>query len=226
MAVIGCALVTRPLGAQPPEAQRMAAGKKLYEASCAACHGIDGRGAPRATVGFDIPLPDFTDCGFGTREPNEDWLAVVHDGGPARAFDPMMPAFRDALTPEEMELTLDYIRAFCGDDAWPRGELNLPRLLITTKAYPEDEAVLTVAADSGAVTPTLVYERRIGARNQIEVAVPFVVSERISGGRIGGVGDIALSAKRAVFHSIGSGSILSVALELVRRAAGRSRPSR
>jgi mono/diheme cytochrome c family protein len=218
MAVVASALESASAAAGPPAAERMEAGKRLYLASCAACHGSDGRGLPVATVGFETPLPDFTDCGFATREPNEDWLAVVHDGGPARAFDRMMPAFGDALTLEEMELILGYMRAFCDDDDWPRGELNLPRLLVTTKAYPEDEAVLSVAADTegrGVVSPTLVYERRIGARNQVEVAVPFVFSERAAGGWIGGVGDIALSAKRALYHGHEAGSILSLALELV-----------
>ena len=43
-------------------------GRELYRMSCAACHGPDGRGAPVSMVGFDTPLPDFTDCNFSTRE--------------------------------------------------------------------------------------------------------------------------------------------------------------
>jgi hypothetical protein len=50
--------------------------------ACAACHGTDGRGTPQSTVGFDTPIPDFTDCSFATPEPDADWLAVMHDGGP------------------------------------------------------------------------------------------------------------------------------------------------
>jgi hypothetical protein len=193
-------------------------GRRLYEASCAACHGSDGKGAPAATVGFSIPLPDFTDCGFATREPDEDWFAVAHAGGPVRAFDRMMPAFGDALAADELQLILDYIRTFCGVGAWPRGELNLPRALVTGKAYPEDEAVATVtstAEGSGSVLPTFIYEWRLGARNQVEIAVPVAFTERASGTWAGGFGDVALSAKRAVFHSLGSGTIGSVALEVI-----------
>jgi hypothetical protein len=193
-------------------------GRRLYGVACAACHGSDGRGAPPSTVGFSTPLPDFTDCRFALREPDEDWLAVIHSGGPARAFDRMMPAFGDALTTEELLLILDHVRTFCGDGAWPRGELNVPRALVTGKAYPEDEAVLTVTTDiegPGAALPTLIYERRLGARNQIEIAVPVAFTERASGTWAGGLGDVALSAKRALFHSLDSGSILSVALEVI-----------
>ncbi len=58
-------------------------GEELYRAACSSCHGEDGKGSPRSQVGFDIPLPDFADCSFASREPDADWLAVAHDGGPA-----------------------------------------------------------------------------------------------------------------------------------------------
>src|SRR5690606_11408216 len=48
-------------------------GKQLYDASCAGCHAEDGRGLPEARLGFDIPLADFTDCSFASREPDSDW---------------------------------------------------------------------------------------------------------------------------------------------------------
>jgi hypothetical protein len=38
----------------------------LYERGCAACHGRDGRGVSQEIVGFDTPIPDFTDCSFAT----------------------------------------------------------------------------------------------------------------------------------------------------------------
>lgn len=184
-------------------------GQALYTSACATCHGPDGRGSPRATVAFEDQLPDFTDCGFATREPDADWLAVVHDGGPARAFGRMMPAFRGALTVEQMQLILGHVRTLCDDSAWPRGELNFPRPLVTEKAYPEDEAVVSTAFDTSGESPAsyrFVYERRLGARNQIEAIVPFTSD---------GIGDIALGAKRALFHSLDRGAIFSLAGEVV-----------
>ena len=45
-------------------------GEAVYRAACAACHGRDGRGLLQLSVGFDLPLPDFTDCSFNSREPD------------------------------------------------------------------------------------------------------------------------------------------------------------
>ena len=196
-------------------------GADLYAAACANCHGIDGRGAPLAVVDFSEPLPDFTDCSFATREPDADWLAVTHDGGPARAFARMMPAFGQALSTDQLARVLAHMRTFCDDPAWPRGELNLPRPLVTEKAFPEDEAVLTTSVATGGagdVANKLVYERRLGARNQIEIVVPFTFREGAADTGTGwgaGIGDITIGMKRAVAHSLARGSIFSAAAELI-----------
>lgn len=200
-------------------------GKAIYMNACAACHGADGKGASKASVGFDTPLPDFSDCNFASREPNADWGAVVHEGGPARGFSPIMPAFGGALTPGQIEDVLDYIRGFCESRAWPRGELNLPRPLVTEKAFPEDETVLTGAfnlSETPAVTQKITYEKRFGARNQVEVAVPFTFKESATSW-VGGVGDLALAYKRALFHSLRKGSIFSVTGEAVLPTGDKNR---
>jgi mono/diheme cytochrome c family protein len=193
-------------------------GAELYQAACATCHGPDGRGQPRSHVGFAVPIPDFTDCAFATPEPDADWLAVVHSGGPARAFDRRMPAFADALSEPQMRQILVHVRTFCGDRRWPRGELNLPRALVTEKAYPENEAVWTLTVSTGdarRVGTEWLYERRLGARSQFEVAVPVAFQQAGAGGWSRGLGDLAGALKHVVAHNLDRGSIVSIAGELI-----------
>src|SRR5439155_6213738 len=111
----------------------------LYRAACAACHGADGRGAPDSATGFDAPPPDFTDCAFATAEPDRDWRSIIRFGGPARAFSRRMPAFGEALSGTDIERLIVYLRGFCANRRWPSGNLNLPRPLLTEKAFPDDE---------------------------------------------------------------------------------------
>jgi cytochrome c5 len=192
-------------------------GRIVYLESCATCHGPDGRGAPGMPPEFAALLPDFTDCSFATREPDVDWMAVSHSGGPARAFSPIMPAYGTALSDDDLTAVLGYMRTMCTSADWPRGELNLPRPLVTEKAFPEDEAVITTDVGlegSGHAAQKLVYEKRFGARNQVEVIVPYTLDDG-AGGWTGGFGDIALGAKRAVYHDLTRGTIFSVAGEVV-----------
>ena len=213
--LLALSIAARPAGAgQDPESEAR------YRAACAACHGVDGTGVERSVVGFDVPLPDFSDCSFATREPDADWLAIAHQGGPVRAFDRWMPAFGAALTEPDLQRTLDHIRGFCNERGWPRGELNLPRALVTEKAYPEDEAVLSSSIalddDAGAVGTELIYERRLGPRSQVEVVVPFELQQAGSGAAwVRGLGDVAVAFKHALFHRFESGTIFSAAGEIV-----------
>ena len=198
----------------------------LYAGACAACHGDDGRGLSQEDLAFSTPLPDFTDCRFASREPDPDWFAVIHEGGPVRAFDRMMPAFGDALTQEQIHAILRHLRTFCTDPAWPRGEFNLPRPLYTEKAFPEDEIVVTSAIDPDgdhAVELEYLYEKRFGPRGMIEVALPFGHREAppglgaadVDGRDSFGIGDVAVGYKHTVRHNLGRGNAFALGGEII-----------
>ena len=191
-------------------------GRQIFEAACIQCHGANGTGNHKAAVGFEQPLPDLSDCNF-TREADADWYAIVHNGGPVRAFNRLMPSFGEALTHDEIYAVIGYVRTFCASKAWPRGELNFPRAIVTEKAFPEDEFLFITSAATGSpgeVANTMIYEKRVGARSQIEVIVPFSSIEAETGGWGTGIGDIALGAKSTLFHNRGSGTIFSVGAEV------------
>jgi hypothetical protein len=171
-----------------------------------------------ASRGFEAPatFPDFSDCLSTNREPDVDWRSIIHRGGPVRGFSEIMPSFTEALRKEQIDLVLNYVRGFCTDKKWPRGEMNFPKALVTEKAFPEDEVLLTTSFNTKGlrgITHTLVYEKRFGVRNQLEVAVPFVYSHESTPRWRGGVGDMVLGYKRVLAAKVETGSIFSVAAE-------------
>jgi mono/diheme cytochrome c family protein len=211
--------------AQDQAARPKRTGQQIFLETCAACHAPDGKGRSRSRVGFDQPLPDFTDSDFASREVPYDWVGIASNGGPSRGFSEIMPSFRDALSLEEIEAAVAYAKSLHGGDDWPPGEFNLPRPLFTGKAYPEDEIVFsaTVSEDAAgldSLQSKIVYEQRFGARNMWEVVLPFGWRERTvppatSPSWGANLGDAALAVKRAFYHDLKGGSILSGSAELI-----------
>jgi mono/diheme cytochrome c family protein len=221
-AAIGCAMLAAGRSPRAAASEAPRSGAAIYRAACASCHAPDGRGVDRSRVGFDLPMPDLTDCNFATREPKSDWVGMVHNGGPTRGFSEIMPAFGGALSGEEIERVAAYAKEFCDDDAWPRGELNLPRAFFTEKAFPEDEVLLAMRTTTRSpveVSGKLILEHRVGSRSQIEAVIPFGARKRDFAaenrtGWAGGVGDIAVGAKTVLFWSGRSGTIASIGGEI------------
>ena len=200
---------------QTPSKLKLDTGKEIYEAGCVSCHGPDGRGQPQSLTGFEKPatFPDFADCPGATPEPDVQWRASITNGGHARAFSDIMPSFKDLLTSKQIDKVIGYMRTLCADDPkWPRGDLNFPRALITEKAFPENETVVTATVNAhGApgVGSAVVYEKRIGARGQLEAMVPYNFTHD-SGSWQSGFGDVLIGYKHNLFSSLKSGSILSL----------------
>ena len=189
----------------------------VYRAACLTCHGPDGTGGAQAALG-NVSPPDFSDCAFATAEPDADWHAVTHEGGPIRALGRHMPAFGDALSPEEIALAIRHIRTFCREPAWPRGDLNLPRAFHTEKAFPENELVWTTAVAGRhprTIGNELIYERRLGARNQVELVVPIDFQQAAAGEWNRGLGDVGVAFKRAFYASMETGAIAAAGMEVV-----------
>jgi len=208
-------------------ALELSSGEQIYKAACVACHGSDGTGAPKSLSAFEQPrtFPDFTQCNQTTAEPNTAWKAVIVHGGPTRGFSQIMPSFSDALTSEQIDRVIRYMRGFCKKSGWPRGELNLPRAIVTEKAYPEDEVVISSALRAqGApgLVSHIIHEQRFGVKNQIEVDVPVNVQDQ-NHTWYGGVGDATLGIKRVMFSNLQSGSILSLQGSVIVPSGNRQR---
>ena len=197
----------------------------LYAAACVSCHGADGKGSP--SWEGSVPLPDFSDCLATTSEPAEHWETIVRLGGRARGLSSAMPAFGEALYAEEIQEVVAYLRDFCADArAYPPGDLNFRRPLVTGKAYPEQEAVLTAAfphrAGRTGAELEATFEDRIGPRFQYELTAPFVLSASEPAGSAG-AGDLELEGKYVVYFDGARTQILSAGAALVFPTGSRGR---
>jgi mono/diheme cytochrome c family protein len=192
-----------------------AKGKVIYNNGCIACHGSEGKGGPEDVTRFIRPdtWPDFTRCDQTTSEPDVAYKAVIVHGGHSLGFSQIMPSFGDQLSDEEINDVVAYLRTFCRNvHHYPAGELNVPRALVTEKAFPEDEEVVSTAANaSGAAswTTDIIHEQTFAGRDQIEIDVPINYADQ-DHQWTAGLGDITLGLKREVFSSVRTGSIFSV----------------
>lgn len=227
----GAMLHARPAatGAQglPSSKLKLDTGEEIYKAACVSCHGPDGAGQADHLRGFEPPatFPDFTDCVTSTVEPDVQWRAIITNGGPARAFSEIMPSFKDALTQEQIGKVIAYLRTLCTEPRWPRGNLNLPRPLVTEKAFPENEWVLegdfnTRGGSAGATS--ILYERRVGTSGMWELKIPYEYSDA-SGAVRSAFGDVALGYKHALLHSVARGSIFTGGAEVIFPTGNTSR---
>src|SRR5688572_25449662 len=178
-------LLALVLGAQPNPTTI----PEMWDAWCARCHAQDGSGkidAPTVTV---EPM-DFTDCKVTSPEPDADWERAIAKGGPGVGLSPQMPAFEDSLTAAQISAFVSHIRGFCTESGWPGGNANLPRPILTEKAFPENEFVILPAISHDPESEIIaVYERRLGKRSMIEFELPV---------RRDGVHEFAVAFKHAV----------------------------
>ncbi len=204
--------------ATPPDAAR---GKIVYNSGCIACHGPEGKGADPASTVFVRPhtFPDFTLCDQTTPEPDSSYKAVILHGGHGLGFSQIMPAFGDILTDQQIDDVIAYVRSFCHNvHHYPAGELNLPRALVTEKAFPEDELVLSTSADAGSPaswTTHVIHEQTFAGLQQIEIDVPVNYAVNPQGlpnnnNWTTGFGDITVGLKRVLFSSLPAGSVVSL----------------
>lgn len=195
----------------------VAHGQSMYESGCITCHGVNGRGAPEQTTEFKRPgtFPDFTACEQTTPEADYIWKGIITNGGPSWGFSTIMPSFGQLFSSDDIDDVVAYLRTFCSKNTkrhWPRGELNLPRAIVTEKAFPENEFVLSSSANvSGApgYSTHFIHEQSFGPRDQIEIDAPWDLQD-INHSYESHVGDMTFGLKHVMFSSLRTGSILSL----------------
>ena len=201
-------------------------GPALYAKECASCHSKDGRGSLEDTT-LTVPLPDFTDCSSNSSASTSDWTDVITNGGAFMGLSDQMPSFGEVLSPEEIRTVITYVRNFCQEEGWPSGDLNFHKTLFTSKAFPENEAVLKQEFLKGKKgtkewTTTLSHEQRLGARGEWELSLPYVVKETREK-TTAGPGDLSLEYKHVLSTHTEKRALTAAALEVVFPSGDRDR---
>ena len=114
---------------------------------------------------------DLSDPLFNSREPTGDWEMVVKHGGDAMGLAAQMPPHQDALSDEQVEDVIAYVKSMVDTSAFPPGEMNLFLPTRTKKAFLEDEIVykgrMTPETGQNEYKNVLEIEKRVGKAGQL-----------------------------------------------------------
>jgi cytochrome c oxidase cbb3-type subunit 3 len=106
--IVTCALPVFLIGIQAQaQTSKAVAGQSIFSSTCAACHGLDGRGGEHApNIATDPRLQRMTDAGI---------LKIIRIGIPAAG----MPGFASSFNDSQINAVLKYLRILQGSGSTP-----------------------------------------------------------------------------------------------------------
>lgn len=196
------------------------AGKEIFLNHCAVCHGPAGKpdtDNPMFEQMGVVPA-NFTDALFNSREPAKDWFLVVKEGGAAKGFSEVMPAFKEQLSDEEIHDVVEFIKTLAGNHGYPSGDMNFILPIRTKKAFPEDEIVWKFRFQDDAnnsnrdeLRNVLEIEKRIFKRTQVSVELSHKFDDAIDNGN-GNFDQVEPGIKHVVYEDPAAKAIASLGM--------------
>jgi len=87
------------------------AGEAKFKQLCATCHGPSGQGDGPASAGLNPKPRDMSDSEWQASVDDERLRNVIENGGAAVGLSPTMTAFGHALSDEDLDNIVAYIRS-------------------------------------------------------------------------------------------------------------------
>jgi mono/diheme cytochrome c family protein len=84
------------------------AGKAIFDANCAACHGVDAKGDGPAAASLDPKPKDLVAVESQLSDGFLFWR--ISEGGAMKPFNSAMPAWKNALSKDQIWEVITYIR--------------------------------------------------------------------------------------------------------------------
>jgi len=101
------------LACEPRDQTPVGRGGRIFQRSCSGCHGPDGRGATRLSVGMLRPPRDLTRADFHAHVSDAELLTVIRVG------KGQMPAFGGLMADDDLRDVISYIRTLPPHSAPP-----------------------------------------------------------------------------------------------------------
>lgn len=83
-----------------------------FNIACATCHGQQGQGDGAAAAALDPQPADFTDPAFWAERDRDRIYTAIHDGAAAVGGSPLMVAWQNTYSDEQIEALTDYVMSF------------------------------------------------------------------------------------------------------------------
>ena len=92
------------------QAQDAAAGQEIYEQYCALCHGPQGKGDGSLSANLDPKPRNHTDGAYMNALSDAHLLNIVSGGGGVAGLSPIMPAWKDILSAQQIQDVVAFVR--------------------------------------------------------------------------------------------------------------------
>jgi mono/diheme cytochrome c family protein len=106
MIALALALLAQASTPSPAPVAGVRAAKEIWEERCIACHGEDGKAQTKK--GRELKAKDFTRPRWQRHTSDKEIVETITNGIPKKK----MPAFKDKLSPEEIQAMVPFLRSF------------------------------------------------------------------------------------------------------------------